>query len=248
MSLVDGETIVLVDGYPQVLSGSARGGEQRAIEEPQKQVSIRGPKDGFTESIRTNTALLRRRIKSTDFRMETKKLGKETQTDVSILYINGIAKDKIVLEVRDRISGIDVGSILEAGNIEELIEDETFTTFPTVYHTERLDVFFMVYLILGGFFKISIFFYAVLIGTAKLFKFKDYKKLTYPFGILILLLSMPIASSYPEHIKEGTGHNIIMIHIVPQMLPLLLLVIAYIQKKIRKNKEHKSTRLSQCVL
>ena len=109
---------------------------------------------------------------------------------------------------------------------------------------ERLDVFFMVYLILGGFFKISIFFYAVLIGTAELFKFKDYKKLTYPFGILLLLLSMSIASSYPEHIKEGTGHNIIMIHLVPQMLPLLLLVIAYIQKKIRKNKEHKSTRLS----
>ncbi|MED3727221.1 spore germination protein [Priestia endophytica] len=139
-SLVDGETIVLIDGYPQALSGSARGGEQRAIEEPQTQVSIRGPKDGFTESIRTNTALLRRRIKNTNFRMETKKLGKATQTDVSILYINGIAKDKIVQEVRDRISGIDVGSILESGNIEELIEDETFTTFPTVYHTERPDV------------------------------------------------------------------------------------------------------------
>jgi spore germination protein KA len=139
-SLVDGETIVLVDGYSQALSGSARGGEQRAIEEPQTQVSIRGPKDGFTESIRTNTALLRRRIKSTDFRMETKKLGKATQTDVSIVYMNGIAKDKIVQEVRDRMSRIDVDKILESGNIEELIEDETFTTFPTVYHTERPDV------------------------------------------------------------------------------------------------------------
>jgi len=139
-SLASGETIILIDGYAQALSGNTRGGEQRSIQEPQTQPVIRGPKDGFTESIQTNTSLIRRRIKSLNLWLEPMKIGEVTRTDVGIMYIKGIANDEIVEEVRQRLKRINTDSILESGYIEQLIEDQTFTTFPTLYHTERPDV------------------------------------------------------------------------------------------------------------
>lgn len=139
-SLLSGDTIVIIDGYGKAISGSTRGGEKRSISEPTTQLSIRGPKDAFTESIRTNTALIRRRIKSPNLWLENLNLGKVTQTDIGIMYIKGIANEKIIEEVRQRLKRIEIDSILESGYIEQSIEDQTMSPFPTVYHTERPDV------------------------------------------------------------------------------------------------------------
>ncbi|WP_148347885.1 spore germination protein [Bacillus rubiinfantis] len=139
-SLLAGNTIILLDGYNKAISGDTQGGEKRAISEPTQQLSIRGPKDAFTENIRTNTALIRRRIKSPNLWTESVKLGAVTQTDVDIMYIKGIANDKIVEEVRTRVKRINIDSIIDSGYVEQLIEDKTFTIFPTTFHTERPDV------------------------------------------------------------------------------------------------------------
>ncbi|MCU9612307.1 spore germination protein [Caldibacillus lycopersici] len=139
-SLLAGEAIILIDGLAKALSTSTRGGEKRSITEPTTELSIRGPKDSFTESIRTNTSLIRRRINNPNLWLHSMKIGKVTQTDIAIMYINGIANDKIVEEVKRRLNSIEVDEILETGYIEQFIEDETFTTFPTIYHTERPDV------------------------------------------------------------------------------------------------------------
>lgn len=138
-SLMEGETIILVDRKTTILIVDTKGGEKRSIEEPSSQVVVRGPRDGFTESIQTNITLVRRRIKNPNLWLESMKIGEVTKTDVAIMYINGIANDKIVEEVRKRLNRINIDSILESGYIEQLIEDQTFTTFPTLYHTERPD-------------------------------------------------------------------------------------------------------------
>lgn len=140
LSLMSGESIVLVDGVQKAISASTRGGEQRSVQEPGSQVTVRGPRDGFTESIRTNTALIRRRIQNPNLWLENMKIGTVTKTDVSIMYIKGIAKDEIVEEIRNRLKRIEIDSILESGYIEQLIEDQPFSTFPTLYHTERPDM------------------------------------------------------------------------------------------------------------
>lgn len=140
LSLMSGESIILVDGVQKAISASTKGGEQRSVQEPSSQLTVRGPRDGFTESIRTNTALIRRRIQNPDLWLENMKIGSVTKTDVSIMYIKGIAKDEIVEEVRNRLKRIEIDSILESGYIEQLIEDTAFTTFPTLYHTERPDM------------------------------------------------------------------------------------------------------------
>ncbi|WP_338449731.1 spore germination protein [Niallia oryzisoli] len=138
-SLMSGESVILLDGIDRGLIADTKGGEQRSVEEPSSQVTVRGPRDGFTESLRTNTSLVRRRIQNPDLWMESMKIGKVTKTDVAIMYIKGIANEEIVEEVRNRLSRINIDSVLESGYIEQMIEDQTFTSFPTLYHTERPD-------------------------------------------------------------------------------------------------------------
>lgn len=137
--LLSGETIILIDGYSMAFSASTKGPEHRAISEPSVQTTIRGPKEGFTELLRINTSLIRRKIKDPNLWLETKQIGKVTKTDVSIMYIKGLAKEDVIQEVRSRLNKIDIDSILESGYIEEMIQDNTFTPFPTVYNSERPD-------------------------------------------------------------------------------------------------------------
>ncbi|MCR8849260.1 spore germination protein [Rossellomorea sp. SC111] len=139
-SLMAGDTLVLVDGIGKALSACTKGGEQRSISESTTQMVVRGPKGAFTESIWTNTAMIRRIIKTPDLWMETLKVGRITKTDVTLMYIQGIANDQVIEEIRQRIKKIDIDSILESGYIEQLIEDQTMTPFPTIFNTERPDV------------------------------------------------------------------------------------------------------------
>ncbi|MGR6342230.1 spore germination protein [Priestia megaterium] len=139
-TLMAGDTLVLVDGVNQALSASTKGGETRSIAESNTQMVVRGPKGAFTESIGTNTAMVRRIIKTPDLWTESFKIGRATNTDVTLMYIHGIANDKVIQEIRQRLNKIDIDSILESGYIEQLIEDQTATPFPTIYNTERPDV------------------------------------------------------------------------------------------------------------
>lgn len=138
-AILSGETAILMDGYDQGILVGMRGWEDRGVQEPSAQTVIRGPREGFTETIRTNTALIRRKIKDPKLWLETRQIGRVTKTEVSIMYMKGIANDKVLEEVRERLDRIDIDGILETGYIEELIQDETFTPFPTMYNTERPD-------------------------------------------------------------------------------------------------------------
>jgi spore germination protein KA len=139
-SLMAGDTLVLVDGIAKALSASTKGGEKRPISESTTQMVVRGPRGAFTESIGTNTSMVRRIIKTPDLWMESFKVGRVTKTDVTLMYIHGIANDQVIEEVRQRLNKIDIDSILESGYIEQFIEDQTMTPFPTIFNTERPDV------------------------------------------------------------------------------------------------------------
>ena len=138
-SLLNGKVILLFDGYTQGFAVEMKGGKERSVEEPTTETTIRGPREGFTENIRVNTALLRRKIRDHNLWIESRKIGKVSKTNVSIMYIKGIADDKIVEELRKRLDRIKIDSVLESGYIEELIQDNSITPFPTMYHSERPD-------------------------------------------------------------------------------------------------------------
>jgi spore germination protein KA len=138
-AVLTGDTVILVDGYTYGFIANTKQWEDRGVQEASIQTVVRGSREAFSENIRTNTALIRRRINNRNLWLETKQIGKVTQTKVGIMYMKGIVDESIVAEVHERLNRISIDGILESGNIEELIQDETFTLFPTVYNTERPD-------------------------------------------------------------------------------------------------------------
>ncbi|WP_436462543.1 GerAB/ArcD/ProY family transporter, partial [Amycolatopsis sp. w19] len=102
---------------------------------------------------------------------------------------------------------------------------------------ERLDVFFMLTYIIGGFFKTSVLFYAVVIGTANLFEIKSPSKLCYPLGMVILFYSLALASNYEELIQEALEIMPFSLNIPFQVIiPLLLLTVAFFKNRAKLKK------------
>lgn len=131
--------VLLLEGTARALKIGTKGFEGRAVSEAVTEGVVRGPREGFTERLSTNTALLRRRIKTPNLKMEKFVLGRVTKTEVNIAYLEGTANPKVVAEVKKRLSLIDVDSVLESAYIEEMIEDEPFSIFPQIDHSERPD-------------------------------------------------------------------------------------------------------------
>ncbi|MBP1973092.1 spore germination protein [Cohnella thailandensis] len=131
---------LLVDGDNRALIADLKGFEFRSIEEPAAEISVRGPRDGFTETLRINTSLIRRRIRNPKLKMEPIGIGQFSQTDIVISYIEGIVSNTILEEVRSRIGRIRIDGVLESGYIEEFIEDSTWSPFPQIQNTERPDI------------------------------------------------------------------------------------------------------------
>ena len=138
-ALVRGNSVVIFDSTPRALVCATQATVRRAIDEPPAETVIRGPREGFIESIQINIALVRKRIKTPNLWAEDFVIGHLTRTDVSIMYIKGLASEELVEEVRRRVSGIEIDGILESGDIEDMIEDNPFSVFPLVFRTERVD-------------------------------------------------------------------------------------------------------------
>lgn len=138
-SFLSGDTILLIDDSKEALIIGLRGWKTRSIEEPKTESSVRGPHEGFSETLRINTALLRRKIKNTSLMFESVKLGFRTKTDIYIVYIKDLANPNLIEEIRQRLKRINTDAILESGYIEQFIEDAPFTIFPTVGNSEKPD-------------------------------------------------------------------------------------------------------------
>lgn len=138
--ILDGKIALFIDGINEAMLINIINPPGRDVEEPRSETVLRGPKEGFTESITSNITLLRKKIKSTNLKIEETRIGRDTKTKVIILYLSNISNPKIVNEVKKRISKIDIDSVLESNYIKEYIEDEHTSNFPTVFSTEKPDV------------------------------------------------------------------------------------------------------------
>ena len=138
-SILMGNAMVILDGDDEAVSVSVQGGTRRGVEEPSTQTVVRGPKEGFTESISTNLALLRNRIRSPELTFDQHIIGKYTQTRVVLAYVDGIVNLEVVRTITERLRAVDTDSVLESEYIEEFIQDKVWTPFPTMLNTERPD-------------------------------------------------------------------------------------------------------------
>ncbi len=137
--VLSGDAAVLIDGFSETLIINAKGFPQRSIEDPQTESVLRGPREGFVENLRTNTALLRRKIKSPFLTFDTVTLGRKTNTVITIAYVRNIADAGLVEEVKKRVSAIDTDGILDSGYIEQYIGDGGSPFFTTIANSEKPD-------------------------------------------------------------------------------------------------------------
>ena len=137
--IFSGHAILLADGYSGGLAFDTKTFMTRAFEEPSSEIVERGPKIGFIENLRTNTALLRERTSDPNLIIKEMTIGKRTKKKIAVAYIQDIAPDYVVKEVFKRLKSIITDDLPESGTLEQLIEDEPFSIFPTILSTERPD-------------------------------------------------------------------------------------------------------------
>jgi len=134
-----GGCALFVDGLSVCFAADVKGWEHRGVEKPNNEIIIKGPQEAFNEVLRTNCAQLRKRLKDEDLIAEDILVGKVSRTPCSIVYIKDVANESLVAEVRRRLEGISVDYMLDAGALEQLIEDSTFYPSPQMISTERPD-------------------------------------------------------------------------------------------------------------
>lgn len=138
--IVNGNVAVFYENSEKIFVIDFKQWEKRSVEVPESETVTRGPKEGFTESIRTNTALIRRKIRNPGLIFENMTLGRQTNTQISLVYVNEIVNLEVLKELKLRLSKIDVGSILESGYIEQYIEYNTFLPISGIGVTQKPDI------------------------------------------------------------------------------------------------------------
>ncbi|SES94755.1 spore germination protein [Anaerobranca gottschalkii] len=139
IGVLEGKALLLIDGYSTGYTIEVREYPTRDVQEPITQTLVRGPREGFTEGIKDNLALIRKRIKTPDLKIEKKEIGHLTKTSVAICYIQNLVDPKVLEEVKVRLDKIKIDAILDSSTIEQLIEDSSFSPFPQIGNTERPD-------------------------------------------------------------------------------------------------------------
>lgn len=137
--LLTGDAILLVDGFPLAMKIPDKGYPGEPIKDTDTEKVLRGSNEGFNENVKLNTALMRKRLRSLDFKVEEMFLGKRTQTLINITYMDGIVKPELVKKVKERLSDFQIDGILDGGMAEQLTEDTWLSPFPQIQSTLRPD-------------------------------------------------------------------------------------------------------------
>lgn len=138
-ALLSGRSIFLIDGKMTALDMGTAGSEKRALDEPQSEALIRGPRLAFIESIETNLTLIRRELKDPNLRFKMHEVGRRSKQKIAVCYVEGIVNPDILDEVNRRLKTIDIDFAPDSGVIEQWIEDSFLSPFPQLLDTERPD-------------------------------------------------------------------------------------------------------------
>ncbi|MBQ2937763.1 MAG: spore germination protein [Clostridia bacterium] len=134
-----GNCALFVDTLPVCFNIDIKGFKQRSISQPENEVVIKGSHEAFVENIRTNTSLLRRLTNNENLIIENVKVGKITQTNCTVCYMQDITNSDLIAEVKYRLNNLEVDSLLSAGELEQLLTDNNILGVPKILVSERPD-------------------------------------------------------------------------------------------------------------
>ncbi len=140
-SLTSGFCAVIFDAEHTAVVFEVKSDKTRSVSTPTVEKTVKGGKDAFVETLRINTALVRRRLHSPTLKSLETTVGRKSATSISIMYLDGVANPDTLAELRRRINAIDIDGLTAAGNLEQYISDRPGSPFPQLIHTERPDKF-----------------------------------------------------------------------------------------------------------
>ncbi len=135
-----GEALILIDGSTEALNVDTKGFKTRGVDEPEDERVLQGPREGFVENALSNMALIRRKLLTPDLCSESMRVGKRSNTQIFICYLETLADMELVERVKKKIGKMDIDGILDSNYITESIRDNKYSIFKTVGTTERPDV------------------------------------------------------------------------------------------------------------
>lgn len=138
-AVLKGDSTIFVDGYDKVIVLSSKSFPLRGVEQSPSEQGTRGPRDGFNENIRISTALLRRRIKDPEFKIEQEQTGQRSRSEYAICYMEGLVKPALVEKVKARLKSFEIDGLFDSGMLEHLMTEKWYSPFPLCQSTERPD-------------------------------------------------------------------------------------------------------------
>ncbi|MBO5238598.1 MAG: spore germination protein [Lachnospiraceae bacterium] len=137
--ILKGDTALFIDGYAKVIIISSKKLPTRGVEESKAESVMRGPRDSFNESLRTCTALIRRRIKDPKCKIEQEKFGERSRTDYALIYMEDLVQEGLVEEIKAELDSYKTDAIYDSGMLEHFMNRKWYSPFPLIQSTERPD-------------------------------------------------------------------------------------------------------------
>ena len=138
--LVNGFCVVLFEGAGAI-AFETKTGEKRGLSGPELEHTAKGPKDAFVETVRSNTSLIRRHLRTPDLRLYETVVGQRSLTNVTVVWVEGITNPEFVERMKKRLDQIDIDGLISPSAVEEYITGSRRTAFPLLQYTERTDRF-----------------------------------------------------------------------------------------------------------
>ncbi|OPJ59658.1 spore germination protein [Clostridium oryzae] len=137
--VLSGNSALFIDGYTSAFVMGTHSFNQRNVQEPLTETTIRGSREGFVENIVVNMSLIRKIIKNSKLMFELNSVGQKTHTKICLVYIDDIVNKDVLSEVKKRLNNIDIDYILESGYIEQYLDDNPSSIFTTIGNSEKPD-------------------------------------------------------------------------------------------------------------
>lgn len=138
-AMLAGNAIFFIDGYNKAMKISSKGYPNMGVSEAETEKVLRGSREGFSDAVKTNSALVRKRIRDTRLKVEEKQMGIRSHTMVQMLYIEDLVHEELLEEMKQRMDAFEIDGILDSGMLEQLTEDAWYSPFPQYQTTERPD-------------------------------------------------------------------------------------------------------------
>ena len=138
--IVGGYCALVVDGIAKVFLFGLKKYDKRAIAEPPTSTVIKGPREGFVESLAVNVSLMRRKLKTPDLRFKYLSVGRFSKTEVALCYVNDVADEKLIDLLRRKIKSIDIDAVLDSSYVSKFLGERKTSLFKQIGNTEKPDI------------------------------------------------------------------------------------------------------------